>query len=116
MSADRQSSASSAQAADRGSAQSSAAVAIPLMMLLTLGTAVPIAMREFGRRLRRNAARKRRKDERDCSLFQGATLRCGSGGCALGSVSGFSMPNGGLSRGVKKVVLAYSGGLDTSII
>jgi argininosuccinate synthase len=26
------------------------------------------------------------------------------------------MPNGGLSRGVKKVVLAYSGGLDTSII
>jgi argininosuccinate synthase len=26
------------------------------------------------------------------------------------------MPNGGLSKGVKKVVLAYSGGLDTSII
>src|SRR6266851_4261270 len=26
------------------------------------------------------------------------------------------MPNGGLSRGIKKVVLAYSGGLDTSII
>src|SRR6267154_5013070 len=26
------------------------------------------------------------------------------------------MPNGGLNRGIRKVVLAYSGGLDTSII
>src|SRR3954469_3149252 len=76
---DRQSSASSAHATARGSAKSSAATAIPLMLLLTLGTAVPIAMREqiTGRTAIR--FKRRRRKLNDCSPFSASTLRCSPG-------------------------------------
>ena len=84
------------------------------MMLLTLGTAVPIAMREWI--TGRNATRFKTADGigRIVSPFQRqlyGVVRALSGKERAGSI----MPSGGASKGVKKVVLAYSGGLDTSV-